>query len=208
MAAEKENKTFETLLAAPVSRGAVVTAKMLAAAIVALLAAVVYMFGMRAYMEGLTGGVDESAVAEVAQGLGLMLGAGDYAAIGLTLFLGILCALAIALILGAFADSVRAVGAILTPLMLVLLVPYLLVLFLDFSSLSPALRYGVLAIPFSYPFMVTPNLFLGETGLVWWGIAYEALWFAVLVTIAARIFSSDRILTMRLRLGRRGAVRE
>ena len=59
------------------------------------------------------------------------------------------------------------------------------------------------AIPFSYPFIAMPSLMLGDVGIVLWGIAYEAVWFVIFVVIAARIFSSDRILTMRLRLGRR-----
>lgn len=203
IAAEKENKTLETLLASPISRGALVSAKMLAAAIVALLSAGVYMYAMQRYMTGISGGeISANAGSDVVAKLGLGLGAGEYALVGLTLFLGILCALAIALILGSFADSVRAVGAIMAPLMILLIIPYLLVLFLDFDSLSPALRLFVLANPFSYPFVAMPNLMLGKATIVYWGIAYQALWFVVFVLIAARVFSSDRILTMRLRFGR------
>ncbi len=35
------------------------------------------------------------------------------------------------------------------------------------------------------------------------GIAYQMLWFIGFVAIAARVFSSDRILTMKLKIGRR-----
>jgi len=47
IAMEKQNKTLETLLTVPVSRGAIVMAKMLAAAVVGLLSAVVYMYGFQ-----------------------------------------------------------------------------------------------------------------------------------------------------------------
>ncbi|MGB9906828.1 MAG: ABC transporter permease, partial [Candidatus Saccharicenans sp.] len=47
IAMEKQNKTLETLLTVPVSRGAIVMAKMLAAAVVGLLSAVIYMYGFR-----------------------------------------------------------------------------------------------------------------------------------------------------------------
>ncbi|MEG0615293.1 MAG: ABC transporter permease, partial [Oscillospiraceae bacterium] len=47
---EKIDKTLETLLSAPVSRGAVIGSKMLSATIVALLNAVVYMFGFSGFL--------------------------------------------------------------------------------------------------------------------------------------------------------------
>jgi len=207
IAAEKENKTLETLLASPISRSALVTAKMVSAGLVALIAAIAYMGALRYYMDGLIGGpADTTGLSESAEGLGLVLGAGDYALLGVTLFLGILCALAIALILGSFVDSVRAVGVVITPLMALIMIPYFLVLMLDVATLSPALKYLVFAIPFSYPMMVAPNLFLDNYTLVWWGIAYQAFLFAVFAFIAARIFSSDKILTLKLRIGRRKSV--
>jgi ABC-2 type transport system permease protein len=205
IATEKENKTLETLLSYPVSRTAIVTAKMLAAGLVALVAGGAYMFGMNQYMSGIEQGlsVDMSGGATTAamQQLGLTFSAADYAMLGLTLFAGILVALAISIILGAFAENVKAVQALLTPLMLLMFVPYFLTMFLDLSALPSAGRIAILAIPFTYLFTAGPNLFLGNYGTVWFGIGYCLLWFAVFVTIAARVFSSDRILTMKLSLG-------
>jgi ABC-2 type transport system permease protein len=201
--AEKENKTLETLLASPVSRGALVTAKMMAASIVALLVAVAYMFAMGRYMSGISGGqISAQAGGDLIATLGLTLDAGDYLLVGVTLFLGILCALSIALILGAFAESVRSIGAVMAPLLVMLIVPYLLTSFLDFNTLSPALKAVVMAIPFSYPFIAMPSLMLGNETIVYWGIVYEAIWFGLFALLAARIFGSDRILTMRLKFGR------
>jgi len=205
IANEKENKTLETLLAVPVARSALVAAKMIAAAVVALLSAGAYMIGMRYYMNGLTaslGGMELNGGSALAD-LGLNLSAGDYALLGLALFFAILVAISIALILGAFAENVRAVQSLLTPLMLMLMLPYFLVLFMDIEAASPALKWLVYAIPFSHPFMAGPNLFLGNYTMVWAGIAYEAVWVAVFLVLAARIFSSDRILTMKLDLGKR-----
>ena len=136
------------------------------------------------------------------QQLGLTFGPGDYALLGLTMFAGILVALSIAIILGGFAESVKSVQAMLTPLMVLLLVPYFLTLFLDIGQLPTVLRWVVMAIPFTYPFLAGPNLFLGNYGAVWFGIVYQMVWFTVFVVIAARIFSSDRILTMKLDFSR------
>lgn len=210
IANEKENKTLETLLAAPVNRTALVGAKMVAAALVALLSAGVYMVGLRYYMqgvsEGLGGGmpgIDSGASSDTMAALGIALGASDYVMLGVTLFFSILVALAIAVILGAFAENVRAVQSLLAPLMVMLMIPYFLTLFVDLSQLGPAVRWFVYAIPFSHAFMAAPNLFLGDVGAVWLGIGYLALWCAALVFAAGRIFSTDRILTMKLDLRRK-----
>ncbi|MDI6900554.1 MAG: ABC transporter permease [Anaerosomatales bacterium] len=208
IASEKENKTLETLLAMPVGRGALVTAKMLAAATIALLSAGAYMAGMLYYMrniqESFGAGTGPTATGSAAlEQLGLSLGVGDWVLLGLTVFVAILVALAVAIVLGGFADNVRAAQSLLAPLMLLLMIPYFLVLFLDVSTVSPLLRYLIYAIPFSHPFMAGPNLFLDNYAMVWFGIAYETVWFLVFVVIAARIFSSDRILTMKLDLGKK-----
>ena len=211
VATEKENKTLETLLSYPVSRTSIVTSKMVAAGLVALLAAGAYMYGMSQYMGGIessfSGGPEAEAALQASEGamrqLGLTFSMSDYLLLGLTLFASILTALAIAIILGAFAENVKAVGTLIMPLMVLLLIPYFLTLFLDLSVLPDAARYAVLAIPFTYPFITGPNLFLGNYGIVWWGIGYQFIWFAIFVTIAARVFSSDRILTMKLSLHRK-----
>lgn len=211
VATEKENKTLETLLSYPVSRTSIVTSKMMAAGLIALLAAGAYMFGMSKYMSGIEAGLGGGAESEAAlqaseaamRQLGLTFSTSDYVLLGLTIFASILTALAIAIILGAFAENVKAVGALIMPLMVLLLIPYFLTIFLDLSVLPDVARYAVLAIPFTYPFITGPNLFLGNYGIVWWGIGYQLVWFAVFVTIAARVFSSDRILTMKLSLSRK-----
>jgi ABC-2 type transport system permease protein len=208
IANEKENKTLETLLAAPVNRTSLVSAKMVAASLVALLSAAVYMFGLRYYMEGVTEGLGESmggmpGASDAVASLGLALGTSDYAILGLTLFLSILVALAIAVILGAFAENVRAVQSLLAPLMVMLMIPYFLTLFVDLEQVGPVLRVLVYAIPFSHAFTAAPNLFLDNYTAVWLGIAYLALWCTALIYAAGRIFSTDRILTMKLDLRRR-----
>lgn len=211
IATEKENKTLETLLSYPISRTSLVVAKMFAAGLVSFIAAGAYMLGMQQYMSGLetsvggmTGGEAASqASTEVMRQLGLVFGPSDYVMLGLSLFAGILLALSIAIILGAFAESVKAVGALITPLMVVIMVPYMLTMFVNLQTASPVLRWGLMAIPFTHPFLAAQNLFLGNDRAVWLGTGYQVLWFTGFALIAARIFSSDRILTMKLNLSRK-----
>jgi len=201
IASEKENKTLETLLSCPVNRKLIIASKLVGAGLVALLTAAVYLVGMRYYLAGLTGAssgaVDTASQAAIAQ-LGLTFNAGDYILLGLSLFFGILVALAIAIILGSFAQDTKSAQGVVSPLMVLVLVPYFLTLFLDISTLSPGLKVLVYAIPFSHPFLAAPNILLHQTQNVWYGIAYMAALFLVFVYLASKIFVSDRILTMRL----------
>ncbi|MDP2299356.1 MAG: ABC transporter permease, partial [Actinomycetota bacterium] len=199
IATEKENKTLETLLSYPVSRTSLVTAKMVAAGLVSLVAAAAYMLGMQQYMAGLEAGLGGGGAGAAMQAsraamtqLGLVLGPADYVMLGLSLFAGILLALSIAIILGAFAESVKAAAALLTPLMVLLMVPYMLTMFVNLNTASPLLKWGLLAIPFTHAFTAAQNLFLGNDTAVWLGIGYQLLWFVGFALIAARIFSSDR----------------
>lgn len=203
VASEKENKTLETLLAAPVGRGSLVLAKMSAAALIAMASSAAYLFGMRYYMDRLSAGMGvatgtAAGTGTAIQRLGLTLGVGDYVLLFTSLFCGILVALAIAVILGAFAENVRTVQALLTPLTVAVMIPYFLTLFIDLDATSPLVRTMVLAIPFTHPFRAAPALLLRDYTTVWLGIGYELLWFAAAVFAATRIFASDRILTLRL----------
>ncbi|MGA2361802.1 MAG: ABC transporter permease [Candidatus Aminicenantales bacterium] len=207
IAMEKQNKTLETLLTVPIPRTSIVTTKMLAAGIVGLLSAAIYMIGMKSYFGGITGDVRASAaMSGVIKQLGLTLSGKGYLLLGIALFFAILCGLAMATILGVLAEDFRSAQTLMLPLMLMILIPYLLSFFADVQSLPLPAKLLVLAIPFSHPFLATPNIMLGRYPAVIYGILYMAVVFLVLVFIAARIFSTDRVLTMKLRWGKKKVV--
>jgi ABC-2 type transport system permease protein len=207
IAGEKENKTLETLLSTPVGRGALVTAKMMASGIVALVSAAAYMVGMKSYMGSLLGssGGTSGTAAQAIQKLGLVLDFRGYVLLGLSVFAGIMVALSIAVILGAFAEDLKSVQIIITPLMMMVLLPYLITMFIDINTASPVLKWLIYAIPFSHPFLAAQYIFAQNFTMVALGIAYQFALFFALATVAARIFSTDRILTMKLNTARRGA---
>jgi ABC-2 type transport system permease protein len=209
IAMEKQNKTLETLLTVPIPRTAIATTKMLAAGIVGLLSAAIYMIGMKSYMGGMgmMGNIRASASTNtVIKQLGLTLTGNGYLLLGIALFFAILCGLAMATILGVLAEDFRSAQTLMMPLMLLILIPYLLSFFADVNSLPLPVKLLILAIPFSHPFLATPNIMLGNYAAVIYGILYMAVVFLVLVVIAARIFSTDRVLTMKLRWGKKKVV--
>jgi ABC-2 type transport system permease protein len=207
VAMEKQNKTLETLLTVPIKRTSIITAKMLAAGLVGLISAAVYMFGFR----GFVGGIGEEAARAGAQAggaaimkqLGLTFNTSGYIILGLSLFLAILVALALAMILGVLAEDFRSAQTMIMPLMFMVMIPYFISLFADINTVALPVKLFVLAIPFSHPFLVSQNLYLGNYGMIAAGLAYMFVVFVVLVIFAARIFSTDKILTMKLRLGKK-----
>ncbi|MBD3360161.1 MAG: ABC transporter permease subunit [Candidatus Buchananbacteria bacterium] len=201
VATEKENKTFETLLSSPISRKLIVFAKLLAAGIVALLFAGFYMIGFNYYLQGISGGqITQSGagIQEALIALGIEFGITSYILLGLSLFMGILVALAIAMILGIMADSVKSIQAVTTPLMVIILIPYFLIMFLDIQAMSPIIKYLIYIIPFSHPFLAAQKIVTHEYSFIIYGIIYQLIIFLVFVIVAAKIFSSDKVFTLRL----------
>ncbi len=207
IAMEKQNKTLETLLTVPISRTSIVTTKMLASAVVGLISAVIYMFGFRYYMGGFMGDVRQAVASEglgrVIRELGLAPTANSYLILGVSLFLAILCALAMATILGVLAEDYRSAQSLIMPLIFLVMIPYFLSFFSDIKNLSLPVKLFVWAIPFSHPFLTTQNLILENYTAVFGGIVYMLVFFIALILIAARIFSTDRVLTMKLKFRRK-----
>lgn len=201
VANEKENKTFETLLSLPIDRDTIVYAKLGAAALVAFLFAGVYMVGFRFYLADIAGelwaGGSASELAAALVSLGVTLSPGDTFLLGSSLFLGILCALSIAMILGLLADDVKGVQVVTMPLVILVLIPYMLTMMTEFDTASTALRSFILAIPFSHPFLAGAYLMEGEPFPVVCGIVYQSIIFLFFVALASRIFSSDAVFSLR-----------
>jgi len=203
IANEKQNKTLETILTVPIQRSNIVISKMLSSGIVALILSALYLLGMKNYMGGISGGeIGGSQYAGVLASVGLTFTKQSYVLLGLSTFLAIIAALAVTTILAVYAEDVKGAQAMLAPLMVLLMVPYFLTLFTDPNTLATPLRIFVYAIPFSQPFLASQNLLFGRTIPVIYGILYEIIFSWVCVIIATRIFSSDKILTAKVRFGR------
>ena len=205
VANEKLDKTLETLLSAPVSRLSVLSAKMLAAGVVAGLNAIVYMFGMNKMTSSLSNLTSESVdnLDEILKNLGLTMSVGDYVLVGIQMFLTILITLSVSLVLGVLVKDSKSAQSYIMPISLLAMIPYMLSMFVDISTLSPALKYVVYAIPFTHTFMATQNVMLGKMSLFWGGFAYQAVLLVVCMGFAVKVFTSDRIFTMTLSFGKK-----
>ena len=211
---EKIDKTLETLLSAPVSRGSVITAKMLAAAIVALVNAGVMMFGFSFYSKSMTGamtseldttGIMNASLStdEAFRQLGLNLGFTDYLLVGIQLFVTIMICLAISIILGALVNDSKSSQTMLLPIMMMVMIPWFVSMFTDVNALPTIPKLIIYAIPFTHTFTAIPNLMFGNMTEFWIGFVYQIAVFAVVMFFALRLFKSDKILTMSLNLGQK-----
>lgn len=215
---EKIDKTLETLLSAPVSRTAILGAKMLAAAIVALLNAVFYTIGFSSFMSGtantmtgeLAGSISEEYISVDAalEKLGLSLGAGDYILVGLQLFLTIMICLAVSLMLGALVNDTKQAQTMVMPLMFMAMIPYIISMLSDINTLPVIIRILVYAIPFTHTFSAMSNLMFGHTGIFFGGLIYQTIAFAVCMFFALKLFKSDKILTASLNLGQKSRLKK
>lgn len=210
---EKLDKTLETLLSAPVSRTSVIGAKMLAAAVVALLNAAAYMVGFSCFVTGatetVTDEISSSVVSEVisvdsalAQ-LGLSLSVTDYIFVGIQLFFTIMICLSVSLILGAMVNDTKSSQNMVMPIMMLAMVPYLISMLADINSLPMVFRVLVYAIPFTHTFSAMPNLMFGNNTIFFGGLVYQIIVFAVCMFFALRLFNSDKIFTISLNFGQK-----
>lgn len=209
---EKIDKTLETLLSAPVSRTAILGSKMLAAALVAMLNAVCFMFGFSSMMSGaaedatadLSSALTEiMPVEQVMEQLGLSLSVGEYILVGIQLFLTIMICLCLSLVLGSLISDAKQAQTMIMPLMFGAMIPYFISMLSDINSLPIVARIFVYAIPFTHTFSSIPNLMFGNTTIFYIGLVYQTIVFAVCMYLALRLFKSDKILTTSLNFGQK-----
>jgi ABC-2 type transport system permease protein len=190
MGTEKENKTLETLLTLPVRRSSIVFGKLAGATIVGLIMAIIYMAGMSFYMSSLTAG----AAFDPAK-YGMTLDLGKYLLVGISLFLALMCALALCMILGIFTKNYKAAQSMTMPITFLALIPMFVLMMTDFNTLPTAIQVVIFAIPFSEPMMAMKSLMFNDYGIVVAGIIYQAFFAGVAMLVAVKLFRKDILLT-------------
>jgi ABC-2 type transport system permease protein len=197
VASEKEEKTLETLLTMPINRTTILVGKLTGSIIVSIVGALAYLVGFTYYMSSYTSMIPTGTVDLAA--LGLEPTIASYAIIGVSLFMALLSALALAISLSVFADDVRGAQALVGPLFILFIVPMMFSMFTDIYSLPFPLSIILLAIPFTHSMLATNVTFTGNYIGAIGGIAYMAIFTIIVLYIAARLFGTEKILTAKLR---------
>jgi len=199
MGQEKENKTLETLLTTPVSRASIIFAKMISAVILSCIFAGAYMYGFKGYMFAGTGGA-LSELTKIAKNYDLALPVQGIILFGICIFLSLLTGLLMTTIISLFVEDTRSAQLAITPVMILLLVPYFLSFTVDIMELSPVAKTVIYLIPFTHPFYFYRFYMLGYMKDVFFGIGYLVLLNILLTLLIVKLFSTDLLLTARINL--------
>jgi ABC-2 type transport system permease protein len=131
--------------------------------------------------------------------LGLVPSLFGYLLLGVSLFVTLLSALALAVILSAFAQDVRSAQSLVSYVFPFVFVPSIALMYLDINVLPFWLKVVLYAIPFSQPIMASKAVTTGDYVTAGLGIVYVAAFTLVIMYAASRLFATEKILTVKLR---------
>lgn len=206
VAVEKEEKTLETLLTMPMDRLAILLGKLSGSIVVAAVGAIAYMAGYSYLMGSVLSGVTANVNIDLAS-LGLVPSFLGYLLLGVSLFVTMLSALALAVILSAFAEDVRSAQSFVGYIYPFIFLPAFALMYVDINTLPYAFKLVLYAIPYSHPVIASRAITMGDYWTATFGIIYVSVFTIVVMYAASRLFATEKILTAKLRfkgLGRRG----
>ena len=207
VAMEKEEKTLETMLTVPVDRFAILMGKLSSTIIVAGVAAITVLVGYNYMLGSLTLGIPTSGSIDLVA-LGLVPSPLGYALLGVSLFITLLSALALAVIISAFSEDVRGAQALVGYLYPIIFIPALALIYLDINTLPLALKAALYAVPFSHPIIASKAIVLGDYLTVIFGIIYVTAFTVIIMYVASRLFATEKILTAKLKFKLRRSKRK
>jgi len=199
VASEKEEKTLETLLSLPINRFTILMGKLFGSIIVALIGAVAYLIGFTYYMGSIFTLIPTEIGVDLAE-LGLTPTPLGYVLMGISLFVSLLSALALAVVISAFTEDVRSAQAIVGYIYPLIFIPMFLLMYLDVSSLSLPLQILIFAIPYSHPILAARAAITGDYTIAIGGIIYVSIFTVAILYVAARFFATEKVLTARIKL--------
>jgi ABC-2 type transport system permease protein len=196
VAMEKEEKTLETLLTLPMDRFAILMGKLSGSILVAAVGAVAYMVGFNYYMGSFTSSI--GATVDLVS-LGLVPSLFGYLLLGISLFVTLLSALALAVIMSAFSEDVRGAQSLVGNITPIIIIPALVLMYVDINALPLAIKILLYALPFSHPIIAAKAVTMGDYLTVIFGIVYVAIFTLVIMYAASRLFATEKILTAKLK---------
>lgn len=201
VAMEKEEKTLETLLTLPMDRLTILLGKLSSSIIVAAVGAVAYMAGYGYLLGSVMTNFKAGANLDLTS-LGLVPSLTGYLLLGISLFVTLLSALALAVILSAFAEDVRSAQSFVGYVYPFIFLPAFALMYIDINTLPFALKLVFYAIPYSHPIITSKAVIMGDylTGV--FGIVYVSAFTFVVLYAASRLFATEKILTAKIKFKR------
>jgi len=198
VAMEKEEKTLETLLTLPMDRLAILMGKLSSSILVAGIGALAYMIGYNYMLGSITTSISTGTSIDLAS-LGLVPSLFGYLLLGISLFVTLLSALALAVIISAFSEDVRGAQSLIGYIYPLIFIPSFALMYLDVNTLPLALRIVIYAIPYSHPIIASKAVIMGDYWTAMLGIIYVTAFTIVVMYAASRLFATEKILTAKLK---------
>ena len=110
-----------------------------------------------------------------------------------------LSALALAVIMSAFAEDVRSAQSFVSYIYPLVFLPSIALIYLDVNTMPFALKLVFYAIPFSHPVIASKAVIMGDYWTVIFGIVYVSAFTLVVMYAASRLFATEKILTAKLK---------
>lgn len=205
VAIEKEEKTLETLLTLPVGRLSILAGKLGGSVVVAAAGAIAALIGVNYYTSSIFRSVPIESLDMEA--LGFALSPTAYVLLGVTMFVTIISALALAICLSVFSENVRSAQAVVSFMIIPVIVPSLILMFADIEILPFAVQAIMYILPYTHSIIASKAAFMGDYFIMLRSIAYISLFTVVILYIAAKIFTTEKIVTARISFKKLGIKR-
>jgi ABC-2 type transport system permease protein len=180
----------------PVGRMTILSGKLAGSIVVAIAGAIAYMIGFGYYMTSAFSFAPEMTSMSTGD-VGIGLEPIGTVLLGVNIFVTLVSGLALAISLATFADSVRSAQSLTGFLTVPVILPAIILMFSDLQMLPQTVRWLLLVIPYTHSIIASKAAFLGNYGIVLRSIGYISVFTIVVLYIAARIFSTERIITAR-----------
>lgn len=198
VAMEKEEKTLETLLTLPMDRLAILMGKLSSSIIVAAVGALAYMIGYNYVLGSFTASIPADTGLDLVS-LGLTPSPFGYLVLGISLFVALLSALALAVIMSAFSEDVRSAQSLIGYIYPFIFIPALALMYINVNTLPLALQIVLFAIPYTHPIIASKSVVMGDYTTPILGIVYVSAFTLIVMFAASRLFATEKILTAKLK---------
>ena len=203
IAGEKESRTLESLLTLPLSRRELILGKALGVTALVVLGVISYGVGLYIYIRMMLAPIEAQGQAGGAPGFNLELGATPAIIIVVALGLSMVVASLIGFALGALVGDLRSAQMATSYAGLILLIPVFIAMFgADPAGISPGARIVLALDPFMLLVYASVYSLIGETKLAIYSLAGLAAHIVAWTLVAARLVSSEYLVTGSSRLQR------
>ncbi len=208
---EKEYKTIEILMTQPVRRITILAGKLIASLILAILGSVVMFAGLTFYVSSIAQfeTIDRGKITVGIDIMGELIKAGLwptnlsiilYVAV---IFASLLSMLALAILIGMVAEDTRSAQSLGGILITLLIFPAIILMLIDVDTAPLPLRVALMAIPYAHTMVAGKAAMLNDYMKLIVALLYNTIFSAALMVVAAKLYTTEKLLTLRITLRRK-----